>query len=188
MPIKRSIAIGIAGASGSIYAKDLIIKLKAASAPAQLHIIMSDNAKINWELELPGEKIEDFGIPVYDNRNFNAPSASGSAMVDTLVICPCSMGLIGRIAHGISDDVLSRAADVILKEKRKLILVFREMPLSSIHLRNLTILSDAGAIICPAAPSFYQNTITIQDIVSTVTSRIIDHMGFEQTTYRWHSQ
>ena len=122
---------------------------------------------------------------IYNLNDYNAPFASGSARYDTMIICPCSMGTLGRIAHGISDDLIGRAADVILKERRKLILVPRETPLSLIHLSNLEILAKSGAIICPAIPSFYSKPVTISDLVNTVVFRVLDLAGFELDTYRW---
>ena len=124
-------------------------------------------------------------IKQYNNHNFYAPFASGSAQYDTLIIIPASMGMVGRIAHGVSDDLITRAADVILKERRTLILVPRETPYSLIHLTNMKLLTEAGAIIAPATPSFYSKPSSITELASTVTHRILDLAGFEVPTKRW---
>jgi len=121
----------------------------------------------------------------YDKKDFMAPFASGSAQYDPVIICPCSMGLMGRIANGISDDLISRAADVALKERRRLILVPRDTPYNNIHLQNMLTISQAGGIICPASPSFYSHPETLTEIVATVVDRVLDLSGVEQTTYRW---
>lgn len=118
-------------------------------------------------------------------RKIFAPFASGSSRFEAMVICPCSMGLLGRIANGISDDLITRAADVMLKERRKLIVVPRETPFNLIHLRNMTQLTEAGAIVCPAVPSFYSKPQTIEQLVDTVVDRIIDLIGLDVVTYRW---
>lgn len=146
---------------------------------------MTDNAVLNWELEIGAFNALDYPFTFYDKRDFNAPFASGSARYDTMIVCPCSMGLLGRISQGISDDLITRAADVILKERRKLICVVRETPYNLIHLRNMTQLTEAGAIICPATPSFYSQPDTIEKVVDTVVDRVLDLAGFEFDTYRW---
>jgi 4-hydroxy-3-polyprenylbenzoate decarboxylase len=180
----NKIIIAIGGSSGSIYANRLLTKLSSVKN-VEVGVVVSANAKINWEIEIGEFKNADFPFKFYDNKDFFAPFASGSAKYETMVICPCSMGLIGRIASGISDDLITRAADVILKERRKLIIVPRETPYSLIHLRNMTFLTEAGAIICPASPSFYSKPNTLQEIIDTVIYRVIDLMGIEQNTYRW---
>lgn len=180
------IVIGIGGSSGSIYAKQLIEKL-ASLQIKDVALVMSSNARINWEIEIGALDEKSLPYKCYDNKDFFAPFASGSALYEIMVICPCSMGLLGRIAHGISDDLITRAADVMLKERRKLIIVPRESPLNIIHLKNMTALTEAGAIICPAMPSFYSRPATIEDLVDTVVHRIIDLMQIENNTYRWGS-
>jgi 4-hydroxy-3-polyprenylbenzoate decarboxylase len=114
-----------------------------------------------------------------------APFASGSARYDTMIIIPCSMGTLARIATGISTDLITRAADVILKEKRKLICVIRDMPYNLIHIRNMETITLAGGIICPATPSFYSKPATIQAVASTVVDRVIDLAGFNSKSFRW---
>ncbi|MFM2392884.1 MAG: hypothetical protein RLZZ546_866 [Bacteroidota bacterium] len=180
------IVIGIGGSSGSIYAKQLIEKLIALNIK-DVAIVMSSNAKINWNHEIGSFEESSYPYKVYDNKDFFAPFASGSAKYECMVICPCSMGLLGRIANGISDDLLSRAADVMLKERRKLIIVPRETPLSLIHLKNMTALTEVGAIICPAMPSFYSKPKSIEEAINTVIDRVIDLMNIKHDTYRWGS-
>ncbi len=185
---KRKIVLAITGASGSIYAKQLIEHFQTEKLQSQidsLALVFSRNAMEVWKHEL-GE-FDESAIPfkIYGLNDYNAPFASGSAKYDTMIICPCSMGTLGRIAHGISDDLIGRAADVILKERRKLIIVPRETPLSLIHLSNLTILAQSGAVICPAVPSFYSKPVSIEDLVNTVIYRVLDLAGFEIDTYQW---
>jgi 4-hydroxy-3-polyprenylbenzoate decarboxylase len=182
----KKIVIAIGGASGAIYASCLLkALLHYSSEEVQIHIVHSENAKINWELEIGTFDLSAFPFPVYKNNDFFAPFASGSALFDTMVIIPCSMGLIGRINAGISDDLITRAADVMLKERKKLILVPRETPYSLIHLKNMTAVTEAGGIICPASPSFYTGTQDVEGLVMTVVHRIIDLIGLPQKTFRW---
>jgi len=186
--IKRhnKIILAITGASGSIYALKLLEKLKALKEPpSEIAVVLSDTAKEIWEYELGEKFIPVSPAKVYENNNFYAPFASGSSTYDTMIICPASMGTIGRIAGGISDDLICRAADVILKERRRLIVVPRETPYNLIHIRNMEILTRAGAIICPATPNFYCKPVTIDDLVMTVVDRIISLAGFENDSYRW---
>lgn len=182
----NKIAIAITGASGSIYAKNLLDKLFLIKSQwSQLAIIITDNAKFVWEKELGNNDYDKYETSYYEKNDFTAPFASGSANFKIMIIVPCSMGTIGRIASGVSNDLISRAADVILKEKRKLICVVRETPYSLIHLRNMEIITQSGGIICPATPSFYSNPKTIDEVVNTVVDRIIDLAGLEIDTYRW---
>lgn len=146
---------------------------------------MSDNAVVNWEIEIGAFNRNEWPFDFYNKNDFNAPFASGSTKYESMIICPCSMGLLGRIANGISDDLTSRAADVMLKERRKLIIVPRETPYNLVHLRNMTLLTEAGAIICPATPSFYSKPQTLEQIVDTVVDRILDLAGIENQSYRW---
>jgi 4-hydroxy-3-polyprenylbenzoate decarboxylase len=178
---KRKIILAITGASGSIYAEKLLDKLVSLkNPPAGIAVVFSDNAKAIWEHETAKKPAKE-----YDNKNFFVSFASGSSDFDTMIICPASMGVLGRIANGTSDDLIARAADVMLKERRKLILVPRETPYNLIHIRNMETLTLAGAIICPATPSFYSKPQTIDDLVMTVVERIISLAGFEADTYRW---
>lgn len=192
MIAKKKIAIAIGGASGAIYAKILLDKLTLLQAQiAAVGIVMSDNAKFNWEFELGNRDFDNktrYPFDFYDKRDFLAPFASGSARYETMIVCPCSMGLLGRISAGISDDLPTRAADVILKERRRLILVTRETPLSIIHLRNMLSVSEAGAIVVPAVPSFYSRPTTLEEAAATVIDRVLDLAGFELKTYRWSEE
>jgi len=182
----RKIILAITGASGSIYAYKFLEKLQQLSSPPEeIAVIFSETAKEIWKAET-GEKIH-LTPPAkeYDNKTFYAPFASGSSRYDTMIICPASMGTTGRIANGTSDDLIARTADVMLKERRRLIIVPRETPYSLIHINNMKTLTLAGAIICPATPSFYSNPKTIDDLVMTVVDRIIDLAGFENNSFRW---
>ena len=184
----KKIVVGIAGASGSIYAKVLLDKLKLLQDQTEaIGVIMSENAKINWELEISNTIVEDYGFDIYAKNDFNAPFASGSAKYETMIICPCSAGVMGRVATGISNDLMTRAADVILKERRKLIMVLRETPLSLIHINNMQTVTQAGGIVCPAIPSFYGVANTKEALAGTVVDRVLDLVGFELETYRWGS-
>jgi len=187
--MKKKIIIAITGASGAIYAKLLLEKLQQLhSQIAEVAIVMSDNAKQVWEFELDNKDYNNYSYKFYAKNDFMAPFASGSAKFDTMVIVPCSMGTLGRIAAGTSDDLITRAADVILKERRKLILVARDMPLNLIHIRNMQTVTEAGGIICPAVPSYYSKPKTVEEVALTVVNRVIDLMGLENESYRWSSE
>jgi 4-hydroxy-3-polyprenylbenzoate decarboxylase len=174
----RKIVLAITGASGSIYAMKLLEKLQQLHFPPQeIAVIYSETAKEIWKAET--------GKNIHLTPPAKAPFSSGSSQYDTMIICPASMGTTGRIANGTSDDLIARTADVILKERRRLIIVPRETPYSLIHINNLKTLTLAGAIICPATPSFYSNPITIDDLVMTVVDRIIDLAGFDNNSFRW---
>ena len=144
--IDKKVVLAIGGSSGSIYAMRLMTKLATMKENILTAVVMSENAKVNWELEIGKFNTADWPFDFYTQNNYNAPFASGSAKYETMIICPSSMGLIGRIASGVSDNLMTRAADVILKERRKLIIVPREAPYNLIHLRNMTTLTEAGAI------------------------------------------
>ncbi len=183
---KKKIVVAITGASGSIYAKVLLQKLQKLSAQIEaVGLVMSDNAKDVWQYELGDTSYEQFSFPRYQKSDFMAPFASGSAKYDTMFVVPCSMGTMARIAHGISSDLTTRAADVILKERRKLILLTRETPLSSIHIQNMQLITQAGGIICPASPSFYSIPQTFEELAATVIDRALDIAGFDLDSYRW---
>lgn len=182
----RKIAVAVTGASGSVYAKVLFDKLdQMQDQIADLGLVMSDNAKDVWMHELGNKSYDGYDFRFFDKRDFTAPFASGSAGFDTLIVCPCSMGTLGRIASGTSDDLITRAADVMLKERRKLILVVRETPYNLIHINNMKIVTEAGGIICPATPFFYSLPQTIEEIAETVISRVIDLAELKHDTYRW---
>ena len=181
---KRKIVVAITGASGAIYA-ELLLKFLSEQENIEVGVIMSDNAKTVWQHELNNENYTHFPFTFYHKNDFNAPFASGSAKYDTMVVIPCSMGTLGRIANGISNDLLTRAADVILKERRKLVLVAREMPYNLIHINNMKTVTEAGGIICPATPSFYSQPTTIEAVAKTVVDRVIDLIGLDSKSYRW---
>ena len=184
--MKKKVIVAITGASGAIYAKVLLNKLKELSAQIkEVGVVMSDNAKDVWRYELDESSYQDFDFNFYDKNNFMAPFASGSAHFDTMIIIPCSMGTMGRIASGISNDLTTRAADVILKERRKLILVARDTPLNLIHINNMKTITEAGGIICPAVPSFYSKPKTIEEVAATVVNRVLDLAGFDTNSYQW---
>jgi 4-hydroxy-3-polyprenylbenzoate decarboxylase len=180
------IIVAIGGSSGSIYAKILLDRLKViVNQTEAIGIVMSDNAIYNWELEIGPWSNDEYPFTFYNKMDFKAPFASGSAKYEVMLVCPCSMGLLGRIAAGISTDLTTRAADVILKERRKLIVVTREMPLSLIHIRNMETVTLAGGIICPATPSFYGKPSTIEEVAGTVIDRVLDLSGLDWKSYRW---
>ena len=185
-PRRRKIVLAVTGASGSVYPLKLIEKLQQLkSPPEEIAIIFSDTAREIWEAETGQKYLAAFPAKEYGNKSFYAPFASGSSQFDTMIICPASMGTIGRIANGTSDDLIARSADVMLKERRRLILVPRESPYNLIHINNLKTVTLAGAIVCPASPSFYSNPKTIDDLVMTVVDRIIDLAGFDSNGFRW---
>ena len=178
--------IALSGASGSVYTKILFDKLsEIKNQYSELAIVASDNAKEIWKHELPTISFNQHDFKEYTNNDFYAPFASGSAGFDTMIICPCSMGTLGRIANGISNDLITRTADVILKERQKLILVPRENPYNLIHIQNMEKITLAGGIICPANPSFYSNPKTIEELASTVINRVLDLAGFKIDYKRW---
>ncbi|MGN6802753.1 MAG: UbiX family flavin prenyltransferase [Ginsengibacter sp.] len=182
----NKIVVAISGASGSIYAKLLLDKLTAIKSQwSDLHIVITDNAKIVWKTELGNDNYQNYEATYFDKNNFMAPFASGSANFNIMIIVPCSMGTIGRIASGISNDLIARAADVILKERRKLICVVRETPYSLIHLKNMETITQAGGIICPASPSFYSKPKTIEEAAATVIDRVIHLAGLQIDSYSW---
>jgi 4-hydroxy-3-polyprenylbenzoate decarboxylase len=182
----HKVVVGLGGSSGSIYARLLLERLRSLQDQvAEAGIVMSRNAVTNWELEIGTPAIQSFGFKVYENTDFHAPFASGSAKFNVMIICPCSMGTLARIAHGLSDDLMTRAADVMLKERRQLIIVPRETPFSLIHIDNMRKLTEAGAIICPAIPSFYNGADTIEKACLTVVDRVLDLAGFDIESFRW---
>jgi len=186
MPNKKKIIVAITGASGAIYAKLLLDNLlKLSSQIEKVGVVMSDNAKEIWRFELGNDNYDHYPFTFYATMDFNAPFASGSTKFDTMIIIPCSMGTLGRIAQGISNDLISRAADVVLKERRKLIAVVRDTPFSLIHINNMKAVTEAGGVICPANPSYYSLPKTIEELAQTVVSRVIDLAGLEQESYRW---
>ena len=183
---KNKIVVAITGASGSIYAKILLDKLTGLQSQYQtVAIVMSNNAKDVWQTEIGNSSYEEYPFTFYNKMDFNAPFASGSAMFNKMIIVPCSMGMLGRIAGGISDDLITRAADVILKERRQLIVVPRETPYNLIHIKNMETITLAGGIICPATPSFYSLPKTFEELAATVVDRILQLAGFDLNSYKW---
>ena len=183
---RRKIVLAITGASGSVYALKLLANLQQLkSPPEEIAVVFSETAREIWEAETGQKFSASFPAKEYSNKSFYAPFASGSSRFDTMIICPASMGTIGRIANGTSDDLIARTADVMLKERRRLILVPREAPYNLIHINNLKAVTEAGAIVCPASPSFYSNPKTIDDLVMTVVDRITDLAGFDNNGFRW---
>lgn len=186
MQQKHKIIVSITGASGSIYAKVLLDKLSGLSDQIeQVGIVMSANAKDVWKHELGNEDYNNYPFTFYEPTNFYAPFASGSAKYNVMIVCPCSMGTLARIASGISNDLTTRAADVILKERRKLLLLVRDTPYSLIHINNMQTVTQAGAIVCPASPSFYSNPKTFEELAATVIDRALDLAGLDIKSYRW---
>ena len=178
------IVVAITAASGAIYARQLLDVLIASPQVEKIALIHSTNAK-------DVAKVEGVALPqsekivCYENDNLFASVASGSAEWDAMVIVPSSVGTMSRVATGVSQTLIERAADVMLKERRRLIVVVRETPLSLIHLRNMVTLTEAGAIILPASPSFYSNPQTIEETCNTVTERIISLLGITSQRYKW---
>lgn len=182
----QKIVVAVTGASGSIYASLLLTKLQQLSGQIEeLSLVMTENAKDVWATELGNESFKELPIKTFGKNDFNAPFASGSGQYQTMIIVPCSMGTLGRIAAGISNDLISRAADVILKERRKLICVARETPYNLVHIRNMETITLAGGIICPATPSFYSRPQTVEEVAATVVDRVLDLAGLEHKSYRW---
>ena len=182
----HKIAVAITGASGSIYAKLILDKLIELKQQWQeLSVVMTDNAKEVWRTELENDSYQSYPVNFFSQHDFSAPFASGSGQYNTMIIIPCSMGTLGRIATGVSDSLVTRAADVILKEKRKLICVVRDTPYNLIHIRNMETVTLAGGIICPATPSFYSRPKTIEEATSTVVDRVLDIAGLDIKTFRW---
>lgn len=184
----HKLAIAVTGASGSVYAKVLLDKITLLKEQfTEVSLVFSDNAKTVWQFELGNDLFKNYKFKTYEKNDFFSPIASGSAKYTTLIICPCSMGTLARIASGISNDLITRAADVILKERRKLILVTRDTPLSLIHINNMKTITEAGGIVCPASPSFYSQPKTFEELAATVIDRVLDLADINHDAYRWGS-
>lgn len=180
------LVIAATGASGTIYLKRLLAQIDCAAN--EVHLVMSGHAK-----QVAAQEADDFAVPSgvseHGENDLNVPFVSGSARFDAMVIVPCSMATLGRIASGCSDSALLRAADVFLKERRKLILVPRETPWSLIHARNAVALLEAGAILLPAIPSFYSRPSSVEEVADTVVWRILDQIGLPNPrAYRWKDE
>lgn len=183
MTAAPKIVVAISGASGAIYPKRLLDHLR--QTPATVAIVMSDHARQIWDAEV-GTDIRAYDYRIYSKTDFSAPFASGSNVWDALAIVPCSMGMLGRIVHGFSDDLIARAADVFMKERRKIIVMPRETPLNLIHIENMKLATLAGITVMPASPSFYSGAKTLEEAVDTVIHRVLDHLPIEKVQYkRW---
>lgn len=179
--------IAITGASGALYAQRLLDNLDAQIH--EVHVVLSNYARVVLGEELPAGLRLPEGARQHNLKGMNAPFASGSNPPDAMVVIPCSMGTLGRIAHGYSEDLLLRAADVVLKEKRRLILVPRETPVNLVHVKNFELLLQAGATILPANPSFYHRPQTVTEVVDTVVARVLDHLGLpHRLGTRWQAE
>ncbi len=183
----KKVVIAVTGSSGAVYAKVLFERLAELRGQwARVGVVFSENALVNWRLELGSEPdFSAYPFEFFAKNDFHAPFASGSAKFDTMLVCPCSMGTLARIATGISNDLITRAADVMLKERRRLILLTRETPLSLIHLTNMVSITQAGGVVMPACPSFYSRPETLDDLAKTVVDRALDLAGFELESFRW---
>jgi 4-hydroxy-3-polyprenylbenzoate decarboxylase len=184
--VSKKVVVAVTGASGSLYARVLLDKLLVLKPQwDRIGLVMSDNARVVWEHELGDRKYDEYPFDLYSKTDFNAPFASGSANYDTMIIAPCSMGTMARIANGTSNDLVTRAADVVLKERRRLILVTRDTPLNLIHIENMRAITLAGGIICPASPSFYSGPEDFYQLAATVIDRVLHLAGFQFDSYTW---
>ncbi|MDR0384856.1 MAG: UbiX family flavin prenyltransferase [Prevotellaceae bacterium] len=185
----RKTVVAITGASGACYACRLLDKLLLSNiSPENIAVVFSSNGLKVFEYEIGLQALEKIrgSFNVFDNNDFMVPFASGSSVCDTLIVAPCSMGTLARIASGVASDLVSRTADVVLKERKRLILMTREMPLNSIHLENMLKVTNAGGIICPASPSFYSRPADIEALISTVIERILSLSAIDcQGKFEW---
>ncbi|MDR2813741.1 MAG: UbiX family flavin prenyltransferase [Prevotellaceae bacterium] len=187
--MKKNIVVAVTGASGALYAKLLLETLCALRGQVgEVAVVFSDSGRDVFRHEL-GCNADDLlaALPVkaYDSRSFYAPFASGSSRFESMLVAPCSMGTLARIAAGAADNLVCRAADVMLKERRRLVLVVRETPYSLIHLRNMVAVTEAGGVICPASPAFYSCPQSIQNLAMTVVNRALTLAGVEVEAFRW---
>jgi flavin prenyltransferase len=178
------LVVAISGASGAPYAKRLLDFLAGEGAKhgVSADLVFTQTGKQVWKQEIGDEPRYPFRV--WKNQDFTAPFASGSAMYDAMVVIPCSAGALARIAYGISADLVGRAADVMLKERRRLVLVLRETPISLVHARALTAVVEAGASVLPASPSFYSNPRDLGELVDTVVARLLDRLGIPNDLMR----
>ena len=185
---KRKIVVGITGASGQIYAKILLDILASHNSDfAEIAVVFTQTGKQVFDYEI-GENINNYSdVKIYSNDDLFAPFASGSSDYDSLFIIPCSMGMLARVANGYANDLIARTADVMLKERRRLIIVARETPLNLIHIRNMEQITLAGGIICPAAPSFYCKPQSVYDVAKTVVERVLRLANIEIDSYKWQN-
>ncbi|MDR0687972.1 MAG: UbiX family flavin prenyltransferase [Prevotellaceae bacterium] len=187
--MEKNIVVAVTGASGALYAKLLLERLCGLRGQVgEVAVVLSGSGRDVFRHELgrsADELLATLPVKVYDNASFSAPFASGSSNFGSMVVAPCSMGTLARIAAGVADSLISRAADVMLKERRRLVLLVREAPYNLIHLRNMAAAAEAGAIICPASPSFYSHPQTIDDLAMTVVNRAVSLAGVEVEAFRW---
>lgn len=178
----KRIVLGITGASGAPYAQRALQFLREQTS-IEVDLVFTRTGRVVWNHEV-GTDPAEFGYRIWNPGDFTAPFASGSARVDGMLVLPCSVGSAARIAHGLSTDLVGRAGDVMLKERRPLVLVVRETPFSLIHLRNLTQLAEAGAVVMPASPGFYHRPKTVQDLLDHVVARALDRLGVDNELFR----
>ncbi len=183
-PIKKRIIVAVTAASGAVYARLTLEALLGAPQVERIALICSDRAREVAEFE--GERLpESSRIDIYRNDDMFAPVASGSARYDAMIVVPCTVGTVGRVAAGVSQSLIERAADVMLKERRPLVLVVREAPYSLVHLRNMTAVTECGAVVVPASPSFYARPRSIEELCRSVVERALAHAGVEAAHYEW---
>jgi 4-hydroxy-3-polyprenylbenzoate decarboxylase len=183
----RRIVVAITGATGAVYGVRLLQWL-AATAGVETHLVVSDAAALTLHQELGMQRrdVEALAHVVHKNRDIGASIASGSFRTDAMVIAPCSMKTLAAVAHGLSDNLIARAADVVLKERRRLVLMVRETPFNLAHLRNMTAVTEMGGIVFPPLPSFYQRPASIDDMVEHSVARVMDLLGIEhELAPRW---
>lgn len=188
MERKRKIIVALTGASGSVYARLLCARLAVAQGVGEIALIATDNGLRVAAFEDDVRWMSDPRFTRYDNGDLFSAPASGSASFDAMAVVPCSMGTAGRIASGVSSDLVGRAADVMLKERRRLVVVPREAPLHAIHLRNLAALAECGAVICPASPSFYSKPDGVEALCGTIVERVVALLGIDAPHYEWGSE
>lgn len=187
----RRIVVAVTGASGAPYAARLLGFLKEAArdsapedVPLEVHVVFTKFGRVVWGDEVGNDPSREYPFPIHAPGDMLAPFASGSARFDAMVVVPCSVAAVARIATGVSSDLVSRTADVLLKERKKVVLVVRESPLNLVHLRNMVAVTEAGAIIMPASPSFYSAPASVEALLDTVTARILDQLGIENDRMR----
>ncbi|MCP4805348.1 MAG: UbiX family flavin prenyltransferase [Proteobacteria bacterium] len=181
----KRLVVGISGASGSPYARRLLDWLADNRSSIRTELIFTKTGRLVWQHEI-GTDPKAYDFPIHSPMDMAAPMASGSAGFDAMAVVPCSAGCMARIAHGISADLVGRAADVMLKERRPLVLCLRESPYSLVHVRNMATLIEAGAIVMPASPNFYSNPKGMDDLVDSVVGRVLDQLGIDNDVcHRW---
>jgi flavin prenyltransferase len=186
--VSRRVVIGITGASGAPYAARVLDALRDA-ADVEPHVVFTKFGRLVWGDEVGTEPKDAYPFPIHGPTDMLAPFASGSAGFEAMAVVPCSVAAVARIATGVSSDLVSRAADVMLKERRKLVLVVRESPFNLIHLRNMATLCEAGAVVMPASPSFYSAPKTMDELLDTVVARILDQLGIpNERMRRWSGE